>query len=142
MSKTYISANLRRMVFDRSSGISEYCLIPELLALSAHQVDHIIAEKHGGQAIGDNLALSCSFCNQSKGSDVGSIDAETGEYLRLYHPRRDRWSEHLKLDEETSEIIGESPIAKVTIRLLQMNRHTSLIERQILNQAGAIVIPH
>lgn len=141
MSKTYIAANLRRMVFDRSNGICEYCLIPESLALSAHQVDHIIAEKHGGQTIGDNLALSCSFCNQAKGSDVGSIDSETGDYVRLYHPRRDRWSEHFQLNGETGEIIGESPIAKVTIRLLQMNRHTSVIERQILNQANAIVIP-
>jgi hypothetical protein len=49
MSKTYISASLRRMVGDRAQGNCEYCLIPETLTVSSHQVDHVIAEKHGGK---------------------------------------------------------------------------------------------
>jgi hypothetical protein len=39
MSKTYVSASLRRMVCDRANGYCEYCLIPETLALSSHQID-------------------------------------------------------------------------------------------------------
>ena len=73
MSKTYISASLRHIVFERADGNCEYCLIPDALALASHQVDHVISEKHGGETVSENLALSCSFCNQAKGSDVGSI---------------------------------------------------------------------
>jgi HNH endonuclease len=139
MSKTYISANLRRMVFERADGNCEYCLIPEALALASHQVDHAISEKHGGETVSENLALSCSFCNQAKGSDVGSIDAETGEYIRLYHPRRDRWMEHFQMNPETGAILGVSAVGRVTVRLLQMNRPAYLPERLLLLQAGVLV---
>ncbi len=141
MSKTYVSASLRRMVFERAGGNCEYCLIPESLALASHQVDHAISEKHGGETISENLALSCSFCNQAKGSDVGSIDAETGEYIRLYHPRRDRWVEHFQIDRGTGEILGISAVGRVTVRLLQMNRVDYLPERLLLLQAGVLVLP-
>jgi HNH endonuclease len=138
MSKTYISASLRRMVFDRADGKCEYCLIPEALALASHQVDHAISEKHGGETVSENLALSCSFCNQAKGSDVGSIDSETGEYIRLYHPRRDLWVEHFQIDAGTGEILGISAVGRVTVRLLQMNRVAYLPERLLLLQAGVL----
>jgi HNH endonuclease len=141
MSKTYVSASLRRMVFDRADGNCEYCLIPESLALASHQVDHAVSEKHGGETVSENLALSCSFCNQAKGSDVGSIDAETGEYIRLYHPRRDRWVDHFQINQETGEILGMSAIGRVTVRLLQMNRSAYLPERLLLLQAGVLVVP-
>jgi len=141
MSKTYVPASLRRMVFDRANGNCEYCLIPGALALASHQVDHAISEKHGGETISENLALSCSFCNQAKGSDVGSIDAETGEYVRLYHPRCDGWMEHFQIDEGTGEILGISAVGRVTVRLLQMNRVAYLPERLLLLRAGILAMP-
>ncbi|MEG4483910.1 HNH endonuclease signature motif containing protein [Microcoleus sp. D2_18a_B4] len=94
MSKTYVSASLRRMVCDRANGYCEYCLIPETLALSSHQIDHIIAEKHSGETVENNLALSCSICNKNKGSDIASIAPETDEVVRLYNPRKDSWEDH------------------------------------------------
>jgi len=66
MSTTYIPAELRRLVYERARGRCEYCLIPETVVLVSHQVDHIIAEKHGGLTEADNLALSCA-CNKHKG---------------------------------------------------------------------------
>ena len=141
MSRTYISASLRRMVFERANGNCECCLIPEGLALASHQVDHSISEKHGGETVSENLALPCSFCNQTKGSDVGFIDGETGAYIRLYHPRRDRWVDHFEMNEETGEILGMSAVGRVTVRLLQMNRSAYLLERLLLLQAGVLVLP-
>ena len=44
MSKSYVSAALRRQVYDRSNGSCEYCWIPELAVLISHEVDHMIAE--------------------------------------------------------------------------------------------------
>ena len=63
MTHAYIPATLRRLVYERADGRCEYCLTPESVALMAHQVDHIIAQKHGGLSSPDNLALSCALCN-------------------------------------------------------------------------------
>ena len=65
--------------------------MPQLLVASSHQVDHIIAEKHGGATSEVNLALTCSLCNLRKGSDIASLDPETGELTRLFNPRDQSW---------------------------------------------------
>jgi HNH endonuclease len=57
MSKTYIPASLRRLVVERAQNCCEYCLIPQEIVLATHQVDHIIAEKHCGETVSENLAL-------------------------------------------------------------------------------------
>lgn len=71
MSITYIPADLRRLVYERAKGHCEYCLIPETVVLVAHQIDHIISEKHGGLTNAGNLALSCAVCNKHKGERFG-----------------------------------------------------------------------
>lgn len=81
------TAELRRQVIERAGHRCEDCLLPQDLAASAHQVDHVIAEKHGGQTSLDNLALSCTVCNRRKGSDIGSINPETGSLVPLFNPR-------------------------------------------------------
>ncbi len=73
---TYISTALRQAVYARAKGCCEYCLVPENFALASHEIDHIIAEKHGGKTIDENLALSCTICNKHKGSDIASIDPD------------------------------------------------------------------
>lgn len=142
MSKTYVSASLRQIVRDRAQGCCEYCLIPEPLALAAHQVDHIIAEKHGGKTIEGNLALSCTLCNQAKGSDIASIDPETGETIRLYHPRQDPWLEHFRFEADSGMIQPLTEIGRVTVQLLRLNRAQVLPVRRILAQAQALSIPN
>ena len=64
---------------------------------AVHTIDHIIAEKHGGPTAADNLALACMICNSWKGSDLASIDEQTGSIEPLFHPRRDRWTDHFQL---------------------------------------------
>jgi hypothetical protein len=141
MSKTYISATLRRTVIDRAQNCCEYCLIPEMLTLASHQVDHIIAEKHGGATTPENLALSCPLCNQAKGSDIASIDPDTGDTVRLYRPRADDWIDHFYLENSSGAILPLTAIGRVTVQLLRINRLGSLPTRQILAQAGMMKIP-
>jgi hypothetical protein len=136
---SYIPAALRRLVYDRSNGYCEYCFTPELASFASHEVDHIIAEKHGGLTQEDNLALSCSLCNKHKGSDLASIDQKTGEITPLYHPRRDRWSDHFCLT--GAEFTPLTPIGRVTVRLLQLNRDDRIKERQLLIEAGVLDLP-
>jgi 5-methylcytosine-specific restriction endonuclease McrA len=138
MSKGYISPSLRRMVGDRANHCCEYCLIPEALSLASHHVDHIIAEKHGGHTTPDNLALSCSLCNQAKGSDIASIDPNTGETVRLYNPRKDTWTKHFTLEVTSGLIQPQTAIGRVTAQLLRINRLENLPVRQLLAKTGHI----
>jgi len=131
---TYIPSALRKLVNERANRCCEYCFFPEVATLASHEVDHIIAEKHGGLTEADNLALSCILCNKHKGSDLASIDPDTGKLAPLYHPRQDRWSEHFRLD--GAEFIPLTPKGRVTVRLLQLNRSDRVEERKQLIQAG------
>lgn len=124
---TYISSALRNLVYGRAEGRCEYCLIYEGISFARHQIDHVIAEKHGGLTVEENLALSCTLCNKYKGSDIASI-GETGEVIPLFNPRRDVWSEHFRIDEGL--FIGLTPKGKVTIRLLQINSLSRIDERR------------
>lgn len=76
MSAPHIPAPLRRSVYERAAGRCEYCRIPDTLTLAPHEIDHIIAVKHGGLTESENLALSCTLCNKRKGSDLASLDPE------------------------------------------------------------------
>lgn len=73
MSSASIPNLLRQLTSDRAKGQCEYCLIHQNFSIYSHEVDHIIAVKHGGQTIAENLALSCLPCNRYKGSDLAMI---------------------------------------------------------------------
>jgi hypothetical protein len=139
MSKTYISIALRQLVRDRAQNACEYCLMPEMAVLVPHEVDHVIAEKHGGHTQADNLALACTLCNKYKGSDLASIDPDNGEIVRLYRPNRDRWTEHFQL--RAGEIWPLTAIGRVTVRLLQLNRPERVSERRLLFEAKLLKVP-
>jgi 5-methylcytosine-specific restriction endonuclease McrA len=62
-------------------------------------MEHVIAEKHGGTTTADNLALACPYCNRAKGSDLGSLDPETGQLTPFFNPRIDVWQEHFLLED-------------------------------------------
>lgn len=133
---SYISAELRRLVHERAKGCCEYCLQPESFGLTTHEVDHIIAEKHGGPTQTDNLALSCALCNKRKGSDLASLDPQTGAVIPLYHPRRDRWNDHFEL--QAAEIVPLTATGRTTVQFLQLNLLDRLAEREILISAGVL----
>jgi hypothetical protein len=94
------SLDLRRQVIARADNCCEYCLLPQELVASTHQVNHVIAEKHGGQTVLENLALSCTVCNRRQGSDISSLDPATGALVSLFNPRTQRWGEHFRLTGE------------------------------------------
>ena len=63
---SHISAELRRIVLERSGNRCEYCLIHSDDTIYGCQVDHVVAEKHFGKTVADNLAMACVFCNRFK----------------------------------------------------------------------------
>jgi 5-methylcytosine-specific restriction endonuclease McrA len=139
MSPVYIPAALRRLVYERASGCCEYCRMPETAVFVPHEIDHIIAQKHGGLTTADNLALSCAVCNKRKGSDLVSLDPETGHLIPLYHPRRERWTEHFAL--QAAQLVPLTPTGRVTVRLLQLNHPDRVEERALLIDAGVFRLP-
>ena len=47
MTSSLIPAELRGLVIERASGHCEYCLIHQDVSIYSHEVDQIIALKHG-----------------------------------------------------------------------------------------------
>lgn len=139
MSRTHIPAELRRLVRQRARDCCEYCLMPESMTLATHEIDHVIAEKHGGPTEAGNLALACALCNGFKGSDLASIDAASGAIVLLFNPRRDRWTEHFRL--ENGRIEPLTAIGRATASLLQLNHPLRVEERLLLGATGLIRAP-
>jgi 5-methylcytosine-specific restriction endonuclease McrA len=120
---------LRVLVRTRAGGFCEYCRISERFSLAEHEIDHVIAMKHGGGSDADNLALCCTICNRYKGSDIASVDPETGCLTPLFHPRAHNWQNHFRIRE--GEIIPLTAIGRVTVRLLRLNRAERVKERKL-----------
>lgn len=138
MPQVYISNDLRKLVRERAAEACEYCLTPEAFSFFSHEIDHITAQQHGGETIESNLALACILCNKHKGTNLTSIDPQTGQIALLFHPRRDQWSDYFRLESEG--IIPLNANARATARLLRFNDTSRLAERSALLAAGVLRI--
>jgi hypothetical protein len=129
---------LEELVWQRARSRCEYCLLPVNCTEAPFQIDHIIARKHGGETIADNLALSCYPCNSYKGPNIASLDPDSGRLVRLFHPRKDRWPEHFAWDGPS--LVGQTAIARATIRLLWMNHPLIIETRRLLIAEGVFSV--
>jgi hypothetical protein len=125
---------LRHLVFERARQRCEYCLIHQDVSIYSHEVDHVVALKHGGQTQADNLAVACLPCNRSKGSDLTTFDPLSNALVPLFNPRQMCWREHFIL--EDAIIVGLTPIGRATVVLLKLNAPTRLLYRQALIVQG------
>ena len=123
---TYVSAELSRLVV---VGANNYCIHNDDNFLS-HEIDHIVSEKHRGSTTPENLCLSCFDCNRYKGSDIGSIDIDTNQYVQLFNPRTMDWDEHFQCDD--FKIVPISAIGRVTEFVLRFNSEERLQKRREL----------
>lgn len=134
MTQAHIPSALRRLVIERAGGRCEYCRFPAEAALLAFEIEHIIAEKQGGTTTEENLALACPYCNRHKGTDLGSLEAETGVLFPFFNPRTQNWHEHFALRGAT--IVPLTPVGRVTAAILQLNHPDRLLEREGLVRIG------
>jgi hypothetical protein len=134
---TYIPAELRRLITSRAGNCCEYCRLGQDDSSFTFHYEHVIAEKHGGETVAENLCLSCPECNTYKGSDIASFDRETGKPIltMLFNPRTQMWSDHFRLADAVIEPL--TPEGRVTIYLLQMNRPDAIAERKLFIQLGS-----
>ena len=124
---TYISEKLRQEVKERSNFRCEYCRLHETDGYFPHEIDHIYAEKHGGETLSENLCLACADCNRYKGSNLCSLDPQTGEITALFH--------HFTLANR-GNIQARTARGRVTIRVLSLNRSELVTERIRLIMLG------
>lgn len=140
MPRTHVPAELRRLVIARARECCEYCLLHQDDTPFTHQIDHLIAVKHGGQTILINLALACLKCNRNKGSDLSAIDPLDGSIITLFNPRTQLWAEHFALD--GARVIGLTPTGRATVQLLRINDRVRLAQRRNLADVGRYPPPH
>ncbi len=129
-----MDAALQELVRRRARFRCEYCLLPESLASTPFQFDHIIAQSHAGQTFAENLAFACFHCNNFKGPNLAGIDPQTGRVTRLFHPRRDLRPRHFRWDGET--LIGLTAIGRATITTLRLNHPFRRAMRRSLLREG------
>jgi len=110
----------------------EYCRLPQSASRLRFVLDHVIARQHGGQRVVANVALCCGRCNRHKGPNLSGIDPESQAMTRLFHPRRDAWSEHFKWVDVT--LVGLTEIGRTTIAVLAINHPSQLLVREALRR--------
>jgi HNH endonuclease len=96
----------------------------------SHQIDHVVSRKYGGSFGFENLAYACVLCNRHKGRDAAAINPNTGQVVPLFHPRRDRWTDHFRIEADCIEPITE--VGAATVRLLRLNAADGVAEGRVL----------
>ena len=110
------------LVAGRAGHRCEYCHAPEAIFNLPFEVEHIMPTSWDGPDEESNLALACRACNLYKSDQQSGVDETTRVEVRLFDPRRDRWDEHFCVTGEDGEIQGLTPMGRVTVACLRMNR--------------------
>ena len=110
---------LREFVRQRAGQRCEYCHLAQEFSELRFHVEHIVPRQHRGTDDANNLALACPDCNLRKGPNLTGVEPDTGQIVRLFHPRRDQWEEHFAF--VGLRIVGKTPIGRTTARLFVMN---------------------
>ncbi len=123
-----------RQVRERAGNICEYCRLPQELTFIQFEIDHIVAQKHHGPTVLENLALACFYCNSNKGPNIAGIDPESGELSALFNPRIHRWADHFQW--QGPLLVGVTSIGRTTIDVLEINSSDYVRLRESLADEG------
>jgi len=123
----------KRLVHERAHFCCEYCQTCQDNIGQAMHVEHI--DPAGGNDP-DNLCLSCSSCNQSKGKAVIALDPETGVEVALYNPRTQAWADHFTWIDNGMRVYGITPTGRATVERLKMNQDRIVRARARWVEAG------
>ena len=126
MKRRRITARLREKIARAAHYRCGYCLTSQDIVGPLLEIEHIVPEARGGTSDEDNLWLACPLCNSHKADRIEAHDPLTGVIVRLYNPRRERWTEHFLWTEDGAVILGRTPTGRATVELLQMN-HPDLV---------------
>ena len=132
MSKKYISKATKYFVKTRANSRCEYRQCLDDFAPSPFNMEHITPISKGGTNDIDNLAFACGGCNFHKHNKTELFDEVSKSFVNLYNPRSQNWKEHFTWSEDFSQIKSLTPIGRITILTLKMNRQKLIFIRKIL----------
>lgn len=127
-----ISPQRRAEVIKRAKGVCEYCRCQARYASGLYAVDHIIPKSLGGTNRLTNLAYACSSCNGHKHTKLYGLDPLTGQFVSLFHLRRQNWEQHFAWNEDFTLMVGLTAIGRATINALCLNREEAISIREAL----------
>jgi hypothetical protein len=136
MAEHGLSAAIRRAAAERAHGVCEYCCSQEEFSVGPFCVDHIVSGSAGGASTLGNLAFACPGCNAHKGAKTVARDPVSGEFVRLFNPRKDAWRDHFSWSSDQCVVVGLTPVGRATVEALQMNRPGVVRLRRVLSAAG------
>jgi len=120
LSLSSIPRSLRQAVRERDIGRCRYCRLVQFGQGASFHIDHIIPRSKGGATSLENLALQCPSCSLHKADRIEALDETSGGRASLFHPLRDVWDEHFRLDTD-GRCVGLSPVGRATVTALHMN---------------------
>jgi hypothetical protein len=62
--------SLVEVVWDRAESRCEYCQLAQDDDVITFEIDHVLAQSHGGMTKASNLALACFLDNSYKGPNL------------------------------------------------------------------------
>lgn len=131
-----VTKKTREQVAKRAKNCCEYCKARADFANFPFVVEHIIPKSLDGTDDLDNLAYACGFCNGAKYNKINAFDSITQTVVRLFHPRKDKWSQHFRWNTTETVIVGYSAIGRATVYCLKMNMTAAVNLRKVLKDAG------
>lgn len=130
MSRSHISDSLRERVRQAARFQCGYCLTQEIVVSYPLHIEHLLPEAKGGTSNEENLWLSCSVCNNFKGTQTEYEDPVTNETALLFNPRTQTWVDHFAWNEGGTHINGLTSTGRATIYALKLNSPFRILSRQ------------
>ncbi len=122
MKRQNISDKIKAKVRKSANYRCGFCLFQEYYSHTTFQIDHIIPIAKGGTNDEENLWLVCETCNRAKSDKTEGFDAETNTTVPIFNLRNQIWNENFEWCENHTKIIGTTPIGRVTVNELNLNK--------------------
>ena len=80
--------------------------------------------------------LACRRCNAFKGTQTHARAPQSAEWVVLFNPRQQVWSDHFAWSEDGTEIMGTTPCGRATVVALKMNNAEIVVARRLWVSVG------
>lgn len=136
MSSGWIPGKVRERIRTEAQDRCGYCQSHQKYVLGPLEIDHIHPQARGGTDDEENLWLACRMCNAYKGTQTHARDPVTGRRVKLFNPRRQRWSTHFMWSEDRTKVLGRTVCGRATVVALQLNNVLAVMVRREWVAAG------
>lgn len=136
MKRSHIPEKLKEKVRQSAIHRCGFCLLLQKYLPNMLRIDHIKPLAKGGTNDEVNLWLLCETCNGAKSDKTEDFDELTQITVPLFNPRTQIWDEHFEWSNDYTKIIGKTPIGRVTVAELNLNKQRLVAVRREWVSAG------